>query len=95
MEMKTEREILPVGSVVLLKGGTKKIMIIGLLALDAEKQDKVYDYMGVVYPEGFLGKGSACMFNQDGIEKVYFRGYDNEENEEFRKVVRQVYDAAE
>ncbi|MCD7814308.1 MAG: DUF4176 domain-containing protein [Lachnospiraceae bacterium] len=93
--MNTERDILPIGSVVLLKDAKKKIMIIGFMALDMAKKDKVFDYMGVVYPEGFLGKGSACMFNQDKIEEVCFRGYENEENEEFRKIVQQVYNAAD
>ncbi|MCD7746722.1 MAG: DUF4176 domain-containing protein [Lachnospiraceae bacterium] len=95
MENKLDKELLPIGSVVQLEGGTKKIMVIGLFPFDMNKQDKVYDYMGVLYPEGYLGKESACMFNHDKIAQVYFRGFEDEEREKFLDVVQQVYDSAE
>ena len=44
-------ELLPVGSIVLLKGGTKKTMIMGVLQTDEEHPETVYDYMGIPYPE--------------------------------------------
>ena len=40
-------ELLPVGSIVLLKGGTKKTMIMGVLQTDEEHPETVYDYMGI------------------------------------------------
>ena len=45
--------VLPIGSVVLLKNSTKKLMIMGFAQVAAENQEKVYDYVGCVFPEGF------------------------------------------
>lgn len=95
MKKIAEEEILPIGSVVLLEGGTKKLMIIGHLSINGEKKGKVYDYMGVLYPEGFLGEGTACMFDHDKITEVFFRGYENEENESFKKVINKVREATD
>ena len=48
------KDLLPIGSVVLLKDATKKLVIIGVLQVNAE-QNKMYDYLAVPYPEGYLG----------------------------------------
>ena len=45
------KDLLPIGSVVLLKDATKKLVIIGVLQVNAE-QNKMYDYLAVPYPEG-------------------------------------------
>lgn len=75
-------ELLPIGSVVILKGATKKIMIFGIGQIDGTK-NIAYDYVGVLYPEGNLGDGSHFLFNQNDIESVYFRGCDDEERKTF------------
>ena len=71
------RELLPIGSVVLLKNGIKKAMIIGMM------QSTDYDYLGVLYPEGFFDVKSMFFFNHDQINDVVFRGYENPERAEF------------
>ncbi|MBQ9504844.1 MAG: DUF4176 domain-containing protein, partial [Lachnospiraceae bacterium] len=43
--------LLPIGSVVLLKGGKAKLMITGRILSD-ENLKEIYDYVGVVYPLG-------------------------------------------
>ena len=48
------KELLPIGSVVLLRDAMKKLMIIGIKPVKADEPDKMYDYIGVLYPEGFL-----------------------------------------
>lgn len=45
---------LPIGSVVLLKNGTKRVMILGYLRYRAGDQTRIYDYCGCTYPEGFI-----------------------------------------
>ena len=45
------KELLPIGSVVTLQGTAKKVMIIGILQMQQES-GKLYDYLGVPYPEG-------------------------------------------
>lgn len=58
-------ELLPVGSIVLLKGGTKKTMIMGVLQTDEEHPETVYDYMGIPYPEGYMGEESVYLFQHE------------------------------
>lgn len=69
--------LLPVGSVVQIKGAEKKAIIMGYLPFDEENHDKVYDYMGVPFPVGYMGKGSAFLFDNDAVEEVTFRGYED------------------
>lgn len=64
----------PVGSTVTLKDVEKKITIIGLGVTDADS-NKEYDYIGVPYPEGFLGNKAMILFQHKEIEKVNFIGY--------------------
>ena len=50
------KDLLPIGSVVLLKNGTKRLMIAGIKQMDTEDTTKEYDYYGVMYPEGHVGE---------------------------------------
>ena len=47
------KNLLPIGSVVLLKDATKKLVIIGILQVNPS-ENKIYDYLGVPYPEGYV-----------------------------------------
>lgn len=55
----------------------------------------VYDYMAVPYPEGYLGKGSIFLFNEENICEVCFRGYDSDESKGFTQLIGMVFDAAQ
>ena len=77
------KDLLPIGSVVLLNGGVKKLMIIGIKPVTAKEPDKVYDYIGVIYPEGFLSNEYNFLFNHEDINDVIFMGYMNPERERF------------
>ena len=79
-------EYLPVGSVVLLKGATKKIIIIGHSALE-EGSNKIWDYLGAIYPFGMLGRDKNLLFQRDQIEKVIVRGYEDEEGRNYLKLL--------
>lgn len=77
------KNYLPVGSVVLLKGATKKTVIMGIMQnIVDENKVTEYDYIGVMYPEGFLGRDSMIFFNHDAITDVIYKGYDNPERVE-------------
>lgn len=76
---------LPVGTVVMLKGGSKRVMIAGFCAMSEEAGEKVYDYSGCLYPEGFISSNQTCLFDHEQIEKVYFKGLIDEEEVEFKK----------
>ena len=75
---------LPIGSVVFLKGGIKKAMIVGIMHTSKINEDYVeHDYIAVLYPEGFITTQTMFMFNHDQITDVIYRGYDNPERSEF------------
>ena len=76
--------VLPIGSVVLLKNSTKKLMIIGFAQVSASNPDKVYDYVGCVFPEGFIGPDQTFLFDSHQIEKIYAVGYQDEEQMNFK-----------
>lgn len=76
--------VLPIGSVVLLKNSTKKLMIIGFAQISANDPNKVYDYVGCVFPEGFLGPDQTFLFDSYQIEKIYAVGYQDEEQMSFK-----------
>ncbi len=85
------RELLPIGSVVILRDAQKKAMIYGIKQVDGDSETE-YDYLGVVYPEGNLGEGSQFFFNHDMIDQVFFRGYEDEERGEFIENLANYYD---
>ncbi|RDU22021.1 DUF4176 domain-containing protein [Anaerosacchariphilus polymeriproducens] len=80
------KKYLPIGSVVLLKGGTKKIMIYGRKQLSVDT-GKAYDYVACFYPEGNVSEQYTFMFNQDDIETVVFTGYEDQDEKTFVKNV--------
>lgn len=73
--------LLPIGSVVKLKGGERALMIFGILQRSPIKSDKLFDYIGVPYPEGHLDVRLHIGFDHDAIETVLFRGFDGEEQD--------------
>ena len=80
-----KEKYLPIGSVVILKNATKKIMISGYFAIDNDEPDIIYDYSGCLFPEGFLGSDQSLLFNHDQIKELFFEGYVNPEQETFSK----------
>ena len=80
------KSLLPIGTVVSLNRGSKKMMIFGIVQTmenNAEGKDGQYDYVGVPYPEGNMGQDFQYLFNHEDIEKIYFRGFEDIERQEF------------
>ena len=84
-------ELLPIGSIVLLKDANKRLMIYGVGQTD-QSENKEYDYIGVMYPEGNMGEGSQYLFNHSDIARVDFRGFDDPERTEFLKHLKDFYE---
>lgn len=82
-----EKRFLPIGSVVKLKEGTKRLMITGFLPIEQnEKGEKnVWDYNGCLYPEGIITSTNNYLFNHSQIEEIHFIGLVDEEEENFKK----------
>lgn len=85
------KELLPVGSVVLLKNGKKRVMIFGVKQTD-KNSGKEYDYISVLYPEGNMGEIGQYLFNHSDIEEIFFRGYEDEERDEFIENLAKFYE---
>lgn len=75
---------LPIGTVVMLKGGKKRVMITGFCSIAEENKEKTYDYSGCLYPEGYLTANQVCLFDHEQIEKIYHLGLIDEEEKSFK-----------
>lgn len=76
------KNYLPIGSIVLLKNGQKKIMIYG------RRQRRItdnyeYDYIACLYPEGNINEDYMYLFNHEDIDTVVYRGFSDAEEESF------------
>lgn len=86
---------LPIGTVVLLKGGRKRAMITGFCSVAQENQEKIYDYSGCVYPEGYLSSNQVCLFDHDQIEKIFFLGFEDDEEKAFKDKLNKIVSLVE
>ena len=88
-------KFLPIGTVVLLKGGKKEVMITSYCIfpnnLESSKDKKFYEYGGCVYPEGILDT-MVCAFNHNQIEKVCHLGYKTDAQKELSRVLNGGYE---
>ena len=80
------KDMLPIGSVVLLKGGDKRVMICGRIQAKAG-ENVIYDYSACYYPEGIVDPSAMFFFNRDAIDPVYFVGFQDKEELDFRHEV--------
>lgn len=81
-----KEKFLPIGTVVLLKGGKKELMITSYCVYPNNAQQggdqgerpekKIYDYGSCLYPEGVIEPNTLCAFNHDQIEKICHLGYE-------------------
>lgn len=76
-------DLLPIGSIVLLKDGEKRLMINGIMQSDVSGSGANFDYLGILYPEGHIGDEFQYLFNHEDIAQIIFRGYEDEERVEF------------
>ena len=56
---------LPIGSIVDIHDTNKSVMIVGYYAIKYQNVVKMYDYMGVSYPEGTLLDGTFAFNHED------------------------------
>lgn len=77
-------ELLPIGTVVKLKKEDKKIVVMGVMQnMRDGVKSKLYDYMGLPYPEGFINNESRVVFDQEDLDKIYFLGFSDIERQQF------------
>ena len=86
------KKLLPIGSIVLLNDGEKKLMINGIMQSDASGSGQEYDYLGILYPEGHIGESFQYLFNHEDIREIVFRGYEDAERAEFLEKLANLYE---
>lgn len=86
------KDLLPIGSIVLLKDGEKRLMINGIMQSDSSGEGKEYDYLGILYPEGHIGEQFQYLFNHEDINEIVFRGYEDTERSEFLEKLANIYE---
>lgn len=80
----------PLGTVVLLKEGLQKLLIVGRGAIfpnPSTGEEQFSDYVSVLYPVG-LDPNQTIFFNHTDIDKVIFEGYKDDEEERFLEIYR-------
>ena len=86
-----EGELLPIGSVVLLKNATHRLMVVGFATVRYDSNPpKVYDYWGSAYPEGLFDPDQHVIFNHKDNDKVISVGYSDDSEKAFRKKIENI-----
>lgn len=76
-----EEKFLPIGSVVIVRGSVKKLLIIArALFAEASGKKQYFDYGACTYPEGVLGENILYLQHENIVEVVY-KGYVDEDEE--------------
>jgi len=76
---------LAIGTVLKLKGGERKLMITSRTPLvNEEGRIGYYDYGACLYPNGQINQQSF-FFNKEDIAEIYFEGYCDEMELEYRE----------
>ncbi|MHC5251122.1 DUF4176 domain-containing protein [Listeria kieliensis] len=79
--------MLELGTIIYLKEGNKKIMIIGRgQTIEKDGEEAFFDYAGCLYPEGINPKESL-FFNEENIDRVIALGYSDEEELRYKELV--------
>lgn len=87
-------KFLPLGTVVMLKGASKRLMITGFCTMAAEDAESVmYDYSGCMYPEGMISSDQNALFNHDQIERIFHMGLVDQEEKDFKFKLNQLLSA--
>jgi len=76
------KEYLPLGSIVLLVNGEKKIMIYGRKQFAVKTKDE-YDYVACLYPEGNINDEFTYLFNHSDIREIVHTGFTDDEDKAF------------
>ncbi|NCB70396.1 MAG: DUF4176 domain-containing protein [Clostridia bacterium] len=75
-------EYLPIGSIVLLNGTEKALMVYGRKQIHLES-GKEFDYIGCLYPEGYINDELTIFFNNDQIANVVHEGFSDQSESAF------------
>ena len=81
-----EPKLLPLGSIVVLNDGDKKLMIYGRGQFAGDSHVE-FDYVACLWPEGNLNEEFTYLFNGSDIASVFHQGYSDDEDSAFLEVL--------
>lgn len=101
--MEEKEKFLPIGTVVLLKGGKREIMITSYCIMPTGEvydktgkienpEKKVFDYGACFYPEGMVVSDQIFAFNHDQIDRICYMGYETDKQKELSKMINDNYE---
>ncbi|MCR4640704.1 MAG: DUF4176 domain-containing protein [Lachnospiraceae bacterium] len=76
-------ELLPIGTVVKMKNSAIPVMIAGYLSVVTGKEDRIWDYSGFIFPNGYNSDEDILSFDHEQIEFVIAYGYRDIQEERF------------
>ena len=91
-ELLLNSDLLPVGTVIQIKGLEDKLMIIGLMQMRDGDKSTLYDYSAVLYPEGLINSDENYLFDKDQIVRVYHCGYIDDEGRAYHEKIIELRD---
>lgn len=78
--------MLPIGSIVYLKEGSRKLMVLNRGALLEQSGEKfLFDYSECIYPVG-LDAEQILYFNEENIDKVVYEGFKDDEETRYQEL---------
>lgn len=87
--MDNEKNFLALGTVLIIKGTSQKVMIIQRAVTVQEKDgEKYFDYGAVMFPEGLI-KADVIYFSEEDIFEVIDEGYSDENDKIFVKQLKE------
>lgn len=88
-EKEIKEKFLPIGSVVILKNGQKKLMILSYLIFPSGSDEKkeMYDYGACTFPEGVVDSKVGIGFNHEDIKEVVHLGLEDDEYKDLNKLL--------
>jgi hypothetical protein len=55
-----------------------------IIEYSVKSLNKVFDYMGCIYPEGVFASDKNMLFDHEQIDKLLFLGYSNLQEKQFK-----------
>ena len=96
-----KERFLPIGTIVILKDDSEKIMITSycifpkgktVIKGKEETAKRMFEYGGCIYPEGVEDTDVVLVFDHKDIEKVVHLGYCNDAQKKLSSLLNQHYD---
>ena len=76
----------PIGTVVILKGGNRPIMIYGRQQIQASS-NLIWDYVACLYPEGNLGDDYNIFFQHEEVDRVLYPGFSSKFDDKMQEIL--------